>query len=292
MGARPSSFKQGGGFLNGVDATLTDYQFTDEFNGEEYRPGKIKDFRTGKPVDKPHSLNVFVSFRVDGADQDTTTTLKAAGNFEDWEVSEDGHTVTPIQDGQKLPSGTAWYKFIASLCQPTNGAEGFPVDRLSDDDDPTVNYEPIIGTRVRLVQQVDEDRTKRFGPKKDKKTGKEYERKDLVVEAVYDLPVAARKANGQSAAPGKAKSAVKSKATKPAADDVAEFAAETLRDILADNDGKIAKSKLSMKILNKLMKHPQREDVRKYLGNDENLAGIEGVCYDVSDKNQIVSLEA
>ena len=41
-GARPSSFKKGGGFLDGVDLTIVDYQFTDEFNGQPFKPGKIK----------------------------------------------------------------------------------------------------------------------------------------------------------------------------------------------------------------------------------------------------------
>src|SRR6266850_1121505 len=183
MGARPSSFKRGGGFLDGVDLTITGYQYTDEFNGEAFKPGKMKDVK-GKLIDRPHTLNVLLSVRVDGADEDTTTTLKAAGDFKAWEVSEDGQDVTPNEDGAEFSARSAWSKFITSLVRPTDGEDGFPEERLPED---TFNYSAIIGTRARTVQRVDAERTKEFGKKVDKKTGKEYERKDLVVEHVYSL---------------------------------------------------------------------------------------------------------
>src|SRR5213593_1624882 len=88
MGARPSSFKKGGGFLNNVDGTFKGYQFTDEFNGEPFNPkAKGKD---GKP--RFHSLYFVPSVRVDGADEDVTTTM-FVGGFDDWNVSNDGLTI-------------------------------------------------------------------------------------------------------------------------------------------------------------------------------------------------------
>ena len=56
MGARPSSHRKAGGFLNGVDGTILDYQFTDAFNGEPWKPGKVKDKKTGKIKDRFHTL--------------------------------------------------------------------------------------------------------------------------------------------------------------------------------------------------------------------------------------------
>ena len=121
---------------------------------------------------------------------------------------------------------------------------------------------------------------------------------DLVVDQVYELPGAksASKANGKSAVAGKAaKPATKAngkvvKAAEADESDVETLATETLLSILADTDGSIPKSKLSLKVLTKLMKHPQREAVRKLIYTDDFLSAVEGVEYDASDKNQTVSL--
>jgi hypothetical protein len=81
MGARPSAFrKSGGGFLNQVDGVIAGYEFTDEFNGVAFVPGKV----AGK--DKFHSLYCVLSARVDGAEEDVTTTL-FVGGADDFEVS-------------------------------------------------------------------------------------------------------------------------------------------------------------------------------------------------------------
>lgn len=284
MGARPSSFKKGGGFLNGVDGTITGYLFTDEFNGEPFKAGKIKDYKTGKPVDKPHSLNVLLSVRADGADEDITTTLKAAGDFDEWEVSDDGHTLTPVEDGRELGAGTAFAKLIASLCKPEDGGEGFPEERLPED---SINYEAIIGTRVRFAQKTDARRTKEFGQRKGK-DGKSYDRQDLVIETVYELPTAEGKSNGKTARPTKTTTSPSkttgksSKAAKTDDVDLDTLAKETLLSIVADADGSIAKNKLSMKVLQKLMKHPQRENVRKLVFTDDFLAQEDGWTYNKS----------
>src|SRR6266404_1481139 len=188
MGARPSSFKRGGGFLNGVDAVITGYTWTDAFNGKEFVAGK--DPKTKK--DKFHSLYFVLSARADGAEEDVTTTL-FAGGFEDFEVSDDGHTLTPVEDGRELGGGTAFAKLLTSLVEA-----GFPETNLSETE---INYEPIIGTRVRFVQRVNAEDTKKLGKQVDKKTGKQYERKDLIIETVYDLPTSAAKSNGKFAKP-------------------------------------------------------------------------------------------
>jgi hypothetical protein len=288
--ARLSTFRKGGGFLDGVDAVIGDYQFTDKFAGEAFKPGKITSFDGKGKIDKPHTLNCLLSVRVDGAEEDTTTTLKVGNDFDQWEVTDDGHTVSPVEDGFQLSAGTAFYKFFASLIKPTGGGDGFPEERLSEDD---INFEPIIGTRVRLIQQVDEERTAKYGQKKDKKTGKpSYDRKDLVVETVYDLPELKTKGKSSKV------TATTSKTTKPAGksngkitedEDIDTLAKETLLGILADADGEIAKSKLSMKTLTKLMKHPQREDVRKLIFTDEFLAQQDGWTFNKS--KQLVALE-
>lgn len=254
MGARPSQFKKGGGFLNNVDGVITDYQFTDEFNGEPFKAGK--DPKTKK--EKFHSLYCVLSVRVDGADEDVTTTL-FVGGADDFEVSDDGHALTPAEDGRELGAGTPFAKLITSLVEA-----GFPETNLPEDE---INYESIIGTRVRFTQKKDEEGTKRLGKRKDKKTGKEYDRQDLVIDQVYDLPGSAAPAKAGKAAPAKA-----GKGGKAQAPDVSELALDTLKAVLKRAGGSIAKGKpLSMAVLAKLMKHPQREEVRLFLLEDSNL---------------------
>lgn len=264
MGARPSSFKKGGGgFLNGVDGVISDYQFTDEFNGVPFKAGK--DPKSGK--ERFHSLNVLLSVRVDGATEDVTTTL-FAGGADDFEVEDDGHTIVPVEDGRELRANTAWGKFIISLV-----ASGFPEAMLPED---AINYEPIIGTRSRFEQVVNVEDTKKLGKKKDLKTGKEYDRKDLLITQVYDLAKPATKSNGKAASPAKGKAA------KAATVDVSELAGATIIAILQANGGSIPKNRVHLKVLTSpvLKATPeQRKPVQEWLLDEDNLKTLadEGV---------------
>jgi hypothetical protein len=285
MGARPSSFKKGGGFLNNVDAVIVGYEFTDEFNGEPFKPGK--DPKTKK--ERFHSLNVLLTVRVDGADENESTTL-FAGGFDDFSIEDDGKTLVPNEEGHELGANTGWAKFVTALCEA-----GFPETNLPED---RINYESIIGTRVRLVQRDDEEMKRQGKKRKDKKTGKEYPYQNLVVDQVYELPNAAPakgkgKTNGKvTSAPavksGKTNGSVKLAETPEV--DLEQLAKDTLGSIVADAGGSIAKSKLSMKVLTKLMKHDNREDVRKLIFTDEFLSLEDGWNYDKA--KGLVSIEA
>ena len=111
MGARPSTYKKGGGFLNGVDGTITGYQWTDEFNGKAFVAGR--DPKTKK--ERFHSLYLVPTVRVDGADEDVNTTL-FAGGYDDYEVSEDGLTLTDPAGGDvSIGANTAAGKLLQSL---------------------------------------------------------------------------------------------------------------------------------------------------------------------------------
>jgi hypothetical protein len=269
MSSRPSAFKKGGGgFLNNVDGVISGYEFTDEFGGEPFKAGKVN----GK--ERFHSLYFVLSARVDGADEDVTTTL-FVGGADDFNVEEDGHTLTPVEEGRELGANTPFAKLITSLVEA-----GFPETNLPED---AINFESIIGTRVRFVQRTDVEGTKKLGKRKDKKTGKEYDRQDLVIDQVYSLPGT----ETAKAAPAKAGKPVAAKAGKaakvapvPAGVDVAELATDTLTTILSEAGGTITKAKMGMKVIAKLMKDPNREAVRKFLFDDENLGAIDGVDYD------------
>src|SRR3990167_4916255 len=117
MGARPSSFKKGGGFLSGVDATITGYEY---FTGETVQ---IK--RGDRKGEDFTPLHLVPTFRVDGADEDVSQRLLIgdASNF--GEVSEDGKTLfTPERQsfGRNSEAGI----FVESLINPVEGGDGFP----------------------------------------------------------------------------------------------------------------------------------------------------------------------
>lgn len=271
MGARPSTQrKAGGGFLNGVDGKWTGYRFTDEFNGVAFKPGKKAD-GSGP---KFHSLQMEISVRLDGAEEDITQNL-FGGNYDDYDVSEDGQTLTAIDGGQcSLSASSAAGKFINSLVNPIEG-DGIPESYLSDDPN-SINLEPIVGPRVRFVQAVEYDKNGK--PKtrivtKGKFAGKTFPVTTTVVERVYDLPAAPKgKAAGKTA--GKGNGAAKG------GTDVTALATATLLSILESNNGSITKAKVNMRVVKALLGNPASDAVRKLLNNDEFLAAVEGVDYD------------
>lgn len=284
MGARPSSFKKGGGFLNNVDGVIASYQFTDEFPGQDGKANK-GDF---------NPLFAVVSFDIDGNDEAQSTTMMA-GSADDFEISDDGLTLTPVEEKNGLRASTPWATFVGSLVD-----SGFPDSNLPEDDEP-INYEAIVGTRVRLVQIKDEAGMARAAKKwktskgkfneqgqKKGKDGKYYNLTLLTVAEVYDLP-------GDDPKPA-SKPAKGAKPTgKPAkgkkADPLEEEAVETLLAILSDADGSIAKSKLPNKLATKLgAKHPKREELRRLIYSDEFLQQEgKGWSYDPSSKQQTIT---
>src|ERR1019366_1958630 len=117
------------------------------------------------PVDRPYSLNCALSFRVDGAEEDVTTTLKVAGDADVWAVSDDGYTFwdaeyataeEPIAAEENDPSSVRQLgssaqisKFLVSLCNPQEGDLKFPEESLPEHG---LDFRGIIGTRCELTQ--------------------------------------------------------------------------------------------------------------------------------------------
>lgn len=267
---RPSSFSRGGGgFLNGVDATITGLDFVVNPIAYEIKQGarKGEDFQ---PV------NLVASFRVDGASEDVSKRLLVGGIADFGGVSEDGSTLD-IGGGRFSTKSEAGL-FVDSLFSPTGGGEGFPEDRISEDAT-SLNLQPVLGTRVRLVTLDALDA--KGNVKKHEGTNKEgkkqiYTDKNVVVETVYEVPKAGK---APSKAVAKTSAATKGKPAK--AVDVAEEAGEALRAVLAAKGGVIAKPKLRMALLTALTgKSDNRDAIIAFLGKDENLDGVEGVEYD------------
>lgn len=301
MGARPSSFRKGGGKLNGVAALITGYVFTDDIvsfeeggilTREPFKAGKVKG-KDGKVKDRFHSLNAIVSFRVDGAETDMEQPF-FAGGADDFAISEDGLTIwdaqyeTPeaaaeaaLEDPKsvkELGAGTAFAALINSLCEA-----GFPETLLPED---RINYEPIIGTRVQLVQREDPNMK---GQKRKGKNGKEYPYTQTVVDDVLALPEgeaaeeAAPAKTAPKAAAKPAPAAAKTSAkpgTKPTASKGPSIEDQT-RDVVLEILG-AAKSDtykvadLSMEILKRRMSAgPARDQMRTIAAKPEFLAGLE-----------------
>lgn len=289
-GSRPSSFKKGGGFLNNVQGVIASYQFTDVF------PFGDSEKKSGKSDFNP--LYFVLGAEVDGADDEQKTTL-FAGSADDFEISEDGLTLTPVDDNAGFRANNDFYKFIASLCEA-----GFPETQLPDDGEP-INYESILGTRVTFVQVKDEEKmgkdAKNYRTSKGKfneqgqkkgKDGKYYNQTYLTVSEVLALPGTEEPKGKAAKSTGKAAPAGKAAKGKPAKEevDIDALAVETLIDVVKENDGKLAKAKLPTKVQLKLgAKHPQREEVRKLIYTDEFLEREEGWTYD--KKKQTITVE-
>lgn len=272
-GSRPSAFRTGGGFLNDVDGRITDYEFTTEF------PGSGKTRRKSKSAF--NSLYCVLSVRVDGAEEDVQTTF-FAGSADDWEISDDGHTLTDSTDdnGANLSSKVGWGLFLSTMVD-----KGFPEESLPENE---VNFEAIIGWRVRFVQQVNEASTAKVGKRKDRKTGKEYDRTDIVVAKVYEKEET-RKGTGKTAARptsaaqskgGSSKMMTTSRSSgkpngKAQEEDLTEDADTVLLEILADKDGEIKRKSLSIEVTKRRMKDPNRDAIRELVYGEGYLTGAE-----------------
>ena len=301
--ARKSQFKNSGGYLNDVNLTITGYRFTDEIPSAEgpvaYVPGKWKNPDTGKLEEKPHRLNVVLSFRVDDATEDSTQFL-SAGNYDNWDVSEDGQTLTPLRDGVGIATSSKWAIFVASYeAVSGNGGQADETD-VEGLEENQVNYAPLVGQRVRVAQRVNEELTKKFGQrvaKKGSSKGKAFDRTDLVVDEYLGFAGApatpATKANGAvktvpkqtttPAAKSSGKVATKAAAAAPESVDVSNLAAEaTLHAVRTA--GKVVDGVATLKGKNKLsmplMLFPAvkasglRDEVRAFVFDDENLNAI------------------
>lgn len=267
MGANPKTFKQGGGRLNG-DFTILDLVFMDKATATE----EIFDGQSGKS--KFNSLHAVLSLLPDGAEPDQVVRHPLfAGNADDFEI--DGAQLMP---DEALLGQSDFTLFIRTLVEG-----GFPEDALSEENN---DFSPVIGARVKLKEEINTEKPKQIN----KKTKKEYDRRDLIVVTYY----------GQAdAKPGKGKAskaapAGKSGKGKAPAVDVGEEAAGALKRYLEDAPKQTLTvgSKIRMKVLTdaSFKSDPKlKEAVTEWLADEDNLGGIDGVSYDA--KKQTVTLD-
>ncbi len=269
MGARPSSAKTGGGFLNNVDGVITNYEFTTDAPKAKNAKGK----KAGKSDFTALYFKLFA--QADGAEAEVDTSLYTGINAQDVEISDDGKTLTPVEDGAEIafPASKPFMLFMGSMCE-----HGFDEANLPEDGEP-VNYEAIVGQRVRFVQQKDEAATTAKGPRIGK-DGKSYPRQNLVVSEVYGEAEDAKPAKkGSKPAPaGKGKKAAEEDET-----DHTETAKEVLMAVLGTTDP-INRSKLGIQALKAMLKlktpRADHNEVLDVLKSDDFLETEDGWTYD------------
>lgn len=269
--ARPSAFrKSGGGMWNGT-GTILDYYYTDVFP-----------FGDGKPRPKSktgfRSLYAVLKVQMDGAEKPQEKVLNV-GSADDYTISADQKN---IEGDSPIPGNFAWGGFISSLC-----AAGFDESRLPED--PTDNdYSAIIGTRVVFKEVTNAELTAKFG-KVPGKNGKSFDRKDLTVDSVVEMPrVGGAKSRGAST-PTPAASAGDA--------DIDGLATETLVDVLSAAGAGIPKSKIKLRVFGVFgAKHPFRSQRDAVVARLEDVSFlnelVEGgvITFDTKSKEQTVAL--
>lgn len=180
-----------------VEGVITDYTFWDTFP-----------FGSGDDDKKNDNIYMLLEVTPEGADEPTKRPLYLGSG--QYLRIEDGDRVLVSSEDDGTPrlyeKGEV-YKFMESLV-----LAGFPETRLPDiNEERKIDLRPIIGTRIRLVNEIDEAATKEFGKRKvtqGKHKGKEFNRTFTKVAKVLELP--STSTNGH----GKLKSAVRATATK------------------------------------------------------------------------------
>ena len=278
------NIRASGGFLNNVDGTFVSYEFT-----------------RVPPKQRKESEWVYLvpSIRVDGSEEEVTQHL-FMGGAERYEISKDGLSLTmvdetPVTIGAKTPAG----RFLGSLIE-----KGFPESSLPDlEAGEALNLEAVNGTRLRFVQEKDPEGTEKAGKRKDKKTGKEYDRTNTLVAAVLALPgeekrgkgstrptLTARRAAGATATTSRSSKAAGKPNGKMQEADLTEEADTVLLEILGDKDGEIKRKSLSIEITKRRMKDPNRDAIRELVYSEAYLTdAVERGVIEFDQKTQTVT---
>ena len=266
MGWKDSAKSGGGGFLNGVEAVILGYQFTNEFPSENAK------------TDDTKKLYMVLTVQEAGAEESQDTTLNGGGG-EFFEISADGHVLTSVDSGRapKLWEASAIYKFVSSIVD----AEPRFDDRLPDPNvSLTIDLRPIIGTRVRLEQVVVTDaKTGKALTRKvkaGKHAGKEFKVTNLQVVKVLELPAEGKKP--ATAAKKAATGASKPLAAAPAPSaDLADTVDEFITNLLAAAEGNsLERTALSISVTRRgaklKMAATEYDPIRKLLISEAYLA--------------------
>jgi hypothetical protein len=272
-----------------------------EVTGYEFTAG----FPLVDPDDRQDTDNIFLALKLlpEGADEEVTRPLYL-GSGAYLVIEEDGQVLRAGEDGEVNEENTPRlyekgevYKFIASLADA-----GFPVDsRFPDpEESKSIDFRGLIGTRLRIVNETDEEATKEFGKRKvtkGKHKGKEFNRTWTKVSKVLTLPSDdAKKGKALSSKPDtKGKKATAKDDDEDAGVDT-KTADKFIKEVIKAEGGKIAREKLTLAITRLLTKKKmdlnENADLRKFLTSEEYLvdaAEREVINFDASAKKQVIS---
>lgn len=302
MGLLSKFKKGGGGFLNGVDGLIVDVQFTTELpGGGEPAADRKSDFT---------SLFCKLSVREDGSEEPVSTHL-FAGSADDFVVSDDGRTLTPVE-GASLWGGTAFARFYESLV--ANGM----TDTEVENGEP-LDFSHLIGVRAHFVQVKDEEAMKRAAKNASKsrgkinaqgqrkgKDGKYYDQRTLEVSEVHsegneveEAPAPVKTTAAKSAAKTTAKPAGKKAAAVDADAELRSFTKDVVIAVVENaKGGKLVKNDLNTAItryfLTPALKGDARRDSVRRLAYEDGLLeemAEEGLIeFDKTSKAQTISI--
>lgn len=254
------AIKQGGGFLNNVDGTITGYEFTAvPPNGKE----------------EGEWLYFVPAIKVDGADEEVSQHF-FLGAAEDFEISKDGQTLSR-EDGITFGAKTPFGRLLTSML--ANGLDESELPDLEGGDD--LELSALVDKRYRFIQEIDEEANRKLGKRKvkDKKTKKtvEYNRTNTLVSKVYG------EVKEEKGGKSSSKSASTKKAKDDDGDDLTAEADAVVADILSENEGEVERGKLSLALTKALMKNKNREALKKLILSDDYLTS--------DDRSSVFTLE-
>lgn len=281
MGIR-GAVKSGGGFWNNVDGVFASYEFTTTPPGEQKKGKKGAD----------EWVYFVPSVQIDGADDETSQHL-FVGGVERYTISDDGQELSDADGGNvSIGATTPAGKFLISVLDAEPELEGeFPDVEGGE----PLNFNALVGRRIRLKQEVDVEGTKKRGKRKVvTKGGKtvEYDRTDTIVIAVY--PADAKAGKGGKATAGKpaGKSGGKEKA-----DPIRDKADKAVLDLMEaavtkkNPNGTIPTSSLSVGVLKALSSDSDKSKVRTLVLDDAYVTGAaERGIFQYDEKEEEVSL--
>ena len=271
----------GGGRFHNVDGVILLYEFT------TVHPFAKEGNRKSRSDFSP--LYGVLTAQMDGAEKSEVDVL-LVGSADDFEIGNEGKTITPVEEGRSVWAKGQWGKFIASLeklgCETEN----------ADYPEGVYNYEPIIGRRVRFQQEQQFDKAgklkKRTGKGHDGKL-REYDDTTTIVTADYGMAEMAKTGARGTMAATKAASKANGAAKEV---DLTDTADEALVGLLDKFGGSAPKSKLVSAPAQLFLKknYPDHSDeLRKIIYDDDYLndAVKRGVVsgYAQSDKLQTLT---
>lgn len=278
----------GGGKFNNVIGIIKSYEFTTVHPFAKNPPKRRKEGEF-------EPLFGVLTAQMDGATKPDVDVL-LVGDANDFEVSEDGLTLTPAVEGGKVWKDGQWGKLIASLEEHGVSTESGDYERG------VYNYTPIVNRRVRFKQVQQFDKNGKVKQREGKGRGgvgkKMYDDTTTVVceDFGYAEVVKASAATSKSAA----KRQAAGKTSKPAPSGVTtETMDEALVMLLDKFDGECPKAKIVSGPAQFALKKAYGEDadeIRRGIYDDEYLndAVTRGVIsgYDQTSKAQTISAVA